>query len=538
MAFIKTEKKASGTYIRIVESYRDEKGKPRHRTLCSLGKAEDYSKKTLKKIGSIFYALSGEALPEEKPDSIQEHRRINYGFGQVYDKVMQHYGLDKLLTNIGKRHELSYDIYRYVLLMIIERLNDPSSKLGNYNHQDTYLGFEEMQLHHFYRTLNYLSENQTIIQEQIYRSGQHLFNQKLDVVFYDVTTFYFDSDKEDGFRMKGYSKDGKIGKTVIVFGLLIDKDKNPVGYNIYKGGFYEGHTFADAVRKLKDQYEIEKVITVADRGMMNAGNIETVEEESGYEYIIGERLRNLPKSIQEKILSRDAYRKMQIEDKANGNTILIEYLELEYEGRRIITTYSEKRAGKDRNEREERIKKGLSLMNQKGIIERKARRNFLKKAGASNEYMIDEALIERDKQYDGLACIATNSRKLGIEEILDAYKQLYKIEQTFRTFKSYLETRPMFHWTEARIRGHLCLCYIAFTALNYLGNRLRRKGLNISEAKIRTILSKMELSLIDFNDTEYYLRSSQSEDTAKIAKILELKKPPDFFKTSDVNQYI
>ena len=522
----------------MVESYRDENGKPRHRTLCSLGKAEDYSKKTLRRIGQIFLELAGEKSGADMLNSIKEIKRLNYGFPLVYDKVMQHYGLDKLLENIGKRHDLSYDLYRHVLLMLIERLNDPSSKLCNYNHQEEYLGFSGMQLQHFYRSLNYLNDNHEIIQEQIYRSGRHLFNQKLDLVFYDVTTFYFDSEKEDGFRMKGFGKDGKIGKTLIVFGMLIDKDKNPVGYNIYQGGFYEGHTFKDAVDKLKKKYEIEKIITVADRGMMSQGNVSIVEDEAEYEYIIGERLRNLPKKIQDKILNRKAYKKLDITDETSGEIIEIEYLELQYKGKRLITTYSRKRAKKDRHEREERIKKGRQMLEHQSVIEKKARRNFLKQEEKSKKYVVDEAKILRDEQFDGLACIATNNVELGTEEILSAYKQLYKIEHTFRTFKSYLETRPMFHWTEERIKGHLCLCYIAFTLLNYLSNKLRNNNLNLSENKIREALSKMQLSQIELDGKDFYLRSSISENSQKLLSLLNLKKPPDFTKISDISNYI
>jgi len=124
--------------------------------------------------------------------------------------------------------------------MLVERLYEPSSKLSNYKHQHEYLGLKNIELHNLYRALDYLSENHSMVQQLIYNKGRNLFNQELDVVFYDVTTFYFHSDKDDGFRKNGFDKDNKIGKTSIVFGMLIDKDKNPIGYRIYKGGQYEG----------------------------------------------------------------------------------------------------------------------------------------------------------------------------------------------------------------------------------------------------------------------------------------------------------
>jgi transposase len=226
--------------------------------------------------------------------------------------------------------------------MIVERMNDPASKLSNYNHQNEYIGLDKIELHNLYRSLDYLHENRNKIQELIYSKRMNLFNQSLDVVFYDVTTFYFESEHEDGFRQKGFSKDGKIGNTVIVFGMLIDKDKNPIGYRIYKGGQYEGHTFRDAVRKLKEEYLLDRVITVADRGMMSRENINFINsEEIGYEFIIGERLKNLSHQLQDRILDRSKYSKIKIKDEDSSDDIEIEYYTIEQDSKRIITTYSQ-----------------------------------------------------------------------------------------------------------------------------------------------------------------------------------------------------
>ena len=176
-------------------------------------------------------------------------------------------------------------------------------------------------------------------------------------------------------------------------------------------------------------------------------------------------------------------------------------------------------------------------MNAPSTIEKKARRNYLKRTD-TGAYEPDTVKIEADARYDGLACIATNNNEMAVEEVLSAYKQLYKIEQTFRTFKSYLETRPMFHWTKKRIEGHLCLCYIAFTLLNYLGNKLKRKGIKLSENKIRTTLSKMQLSLLDNDGQEIFLRSNLNEDMKKILRVLKLKRIPDAIKADALSDYI
>ena len=142
-----------------------------------------------------------------------------------------------------------------------------------------------------------------IIQQQIFTTGRNLFNQKLDVVFYDVTTFYFESEveKEGELRQMGFGKDGKIGNTQILFCMMIDRDKNPIGYRIFKGDTYEGHTFEKALEDLTKQYQIDKIIVVADRGMLSKNNLQ-ITTDKGYEFIIGERLKTLPKAIQNPLL--------------------------------------------------------------------------------------------------------------------------------------------------------------------------------------------------------------------------------------------
>jgi len=541
MSYIKTDKRKSGTYLRIVESKRNSNGKVQKTTLHNLGNVANYSSASLKKMGKVLYELGGGRIPEEYTPRISEIARYNYGFIQVYDHVIKEYELDKYLSRLSLRYHIEFDLYQTILLMIAERLNDPSSKLSNYNHQNEYLGLDKIELHNLYRSLDYLYENQDKIQQLIYTKGRNLFNQQLDVVFYDVTTFYFDSEKEDGYRRKGYSKDGKIGKTVIVFGLLIDKHKNPIGYRIYKGGQYEGHTFADAVRKLKEEYSIDRVITVADRGMMSRENISLLNSESiGYEYIIGERLKNLSHSLQDKILDRSKYSKLKIREEEGKETeeeIELEYFVMKHEGKKIITTYSSKRASKDRYEREEKIKKAKQYLEDPSKVERKAASHYLKKKNKS-EYEIDEEKIKKSERYDGFISISTNAEDMSETDILDAYKQLYKIEHTFRTFKSYLETRPMFHWTEKRIEGHLCLCYISFTLLNYLQQQLQKRLTPMSENKIRNTLSQLQLSLINLDGKEYYLRSNTGEGGKMIFKALKIKELPNLIPKHELTNYI
>jgi len=176
---------------------------------------------------------------------------------------------------------------------------EPCSKRQNYFHKEEYLGFDsKIELQYLYRTLDLLADNENKIKEHLFTQRQNLFTQQLDVVFYDVTTLYFDSQKEEegNIRQKGYSKDGKAHKTQVVLGLLVDKLRNPITYEIYQGNTYEGKTMFDAIDNLKNQYPIDRCIMVADSAMIDKSNREELTSKN-IEYIIGDRIKNLPEKI-------------------------------------------------------------------------------------------------------------------------------------------------------------------------------------------------------------------------------------------------
>lgn len=541
MAFLRKEKQKSGTYISICENYRDAKGKVMQKRLYKLGKAEAYDPEALQRIGSQLYLLGKGDLKDLFKETTQELGRYNYGFPIVCKSLMRLYRLDIIFNRIVKKHKLSFDIFQVVQLMLCDRLNDPMSKLAIYDFQDEYLGLSKVELHHIYRTLDKLCDYKDLIQGQIYQRNINLFNYELDLVFYDVTTFYFDSqvENEGELRQMGFGKDGKIGKTQVVFGMLIDRNKNPIAYRVYNGSQYEGHTLVDAIKKLKEEYNIKKVILVADRGMMNNDNIALFDPGSiaaDYHYIVGERLKNLTEKAKDYLTNLSNYETTKVTNQ-QGDEISLQYCTYKYKDRVIIGSYSEVRARKDRYEREKKIEKGKQLLKKPDELKKKAARHFLKNVG-KEKYELDNEKIENTARFDGFLAIATNQKDLSSSEALDKYKDLYQIEQSFRTFKSYLETRPMFHWTDKRIEGHLCMCYMAFCLLNYLQQKLKSKEINNSENNIRKMLVKMQVSLIMQNETKFYLRSSMDEQTTRMLSALQLKPMPDLMSNSLINRYL
>jgi transposase len=518
--------------------------------LHNLGNADNYSPEALERIGRQLIELVKGPLPELEP--IKELSRHNYGYPLVIGSLLKIYGLDTLLARLKRKHKLSFSLLPPLLLMLSDRFNDPLSKLGSYNLQNEYVGSAAIPLQHLYRTLDYMAENNQLIQTHIYNKHCSLFNYELDVVFYDVTTFYFDSDvvKEGAYRQKGYGKDGKIGKTQVLFSLLIDKNKIPIGFELYKGSQYEGHTFKDAVTKLKSKYNIKRIIVVADSGMLNNDNLDlfdTEQQADGYEYIVGDRLKNLPDSVTDYLCNLKNYTTIRIKEEqqlkekdsnqsedANDESIFLKYATYIYNGRTIICTWSAKRAAKDKAERDEKITRAQLLLKKPANLEKKSRKYYIK-SDKEKIYKLDTEKIKRDERFDGFKAICTNATDITAQVAIEKYKDLYKIEQSFRTFKSYLETRPMFHWTDTRIEGHLVVCYIAFCLLTYLQSCL---GPGYSENDIRRALSKMELSKIQRDQDTSWLRSARTPEEEVIMKSLKIKQLPNVISEIAISNYI
>ncbi|HIP36071.1 MAG TPA: IS1634 family transposase [Crocinitomix sp.] len=535
MAFIRVEKKQSGTYLRIVQSYK-ENGKPKHKTLHSLGKVEDYPPNQLEAIAKKLLALSGINMKPIVADSFHEVGRYNYGYALVVKKLFDVFKIGTFIKRVNVKRRIKFNWGQALHLMVAERLNDPVSKLQNSLNQEELIGISEktIPLHHLYRALDVLAQEQEFLKEFLFEQQQNLFTQNLDVVFYDVTTLYFESQIEepDCLRQKGYSKDGKAHKTQVVLGLLVDKLRNPISYQIYKGNTYEGGTMPEALKRLKDKYRIDQVIVVADSAMIDQSNQEFIAKMDGVSYIIGDSIKVLPKKIKTILLDREVHKSLDGIKKENFS-----YHETTYKGRRIICTYSAKRARKSKIEREKLINKAQTWINQPSKYSQTKKRGAGKYIVTDKEgdILLNTAKINKDAMYDGFKAIATTT-DIPVSQILEKYRDLWQVERAFRTLKSQLEIRPMFHWTDKRIEGHVAMCFLSFLFLNYLRNLTK-----LSEKEIVKTLDLMQLSAIKHNDDSkelMYMRSKSTDNQDIITKKLKIVVPKEISTQSAIYQCI
>jgi transposase len=538
MAFLRIDKKHGESYLRICKTERIGT-QVKQTTLQSLGALSSWTPAQLQALGKQFQELGGETPADLETKPCSETGRYNYGFPLIISHLCAIYDLDTLFRRLTNTHKLTFSLRDAVVLMLCNRWHCPASKLRVYDRQDQYIGLPKMEQQWLYRSLDKLAASATAIQTHLFKQNRQFFKHPIDVVFYDVTTFYFDSDQEeDGtLRQKGFGKDGKIGKTQILLGLLLDKARNPIGYELYPGDKYEGHTLTDGIAQLRRRYNVDKVVVVADSGMLNQNNLEAVTTE-GHDFIVGERLKNLPKAVQTPLLELAKYETLQM-DNPNDPTkpIAIRYRTVKHKNRTILCTYSETRARKDCYAREEKLAKAQKMLKNPANIGKKAKTFFLKSQTIATDtgeqttqntqivYILDQERIDRAALFDGFKAITTNAQDLTPKALLQHYKQLYQIEQTFRTFKSFLQTRPMFHWTDERIRGHFALCFISFSLLNYLQQTLKQHQLPYSEQYVRDLFDQMQISKLLQNEQTYYLPSAVNENATKVLQCLGLKAP-------------
>jgi len=375
--------------------------------------------------------------------------------------------LGRIFDEIGF-NKINDELFRSLVLY---RLVYPKSKLKTTEYLYRYEQ-KEWSEDAIYRYMDKLHSTQKELVQQIsYEHSLKVLGGQINVVFYDVTTLYFEIDNEDELRKTGFSKEGKHQNPQIILGLLVSKNGYPLAYDIYQGNKFEGHTLLPVLDAFKSKYKIEKLTIIADSGLLSQSNIIELQTKN-YEFILGARIKNQKSSVQQKILS------LQLK---NGESKLLEVDDL-----RLIISYSDDRAKKDKYNREKGLRKLEKQVRTgrlaKSSINNRGYNKYLKLEGELN-VAIDMEKFNQDAQWDGLKGYITNSL-LTKEEILENYHHLWKIEKAFRVAKSDLKIRPIFHRLQRRIEAHICLTFTAYKVYKELERQLKENNIPYSATKV------------------------------------------------------
>jgi len=531
--YIKTTKSKKFTYVQLIQGYREGK-KVKHKVLVNLGRLDQLKKDP--SWGGIIDRLSElmDLNNMVNMDKCRSTQIANWGY-LAYKKLWCKFKLDQFLLSLQKGSKATFDLNNACFLMAVQHLLEPSSKLGTYNKQKKYLQYQEVELNHLYRSLDVLCQAKERIEQHVFGINCSLFNIKIDVVFYDVTTFHFESVRSDGLKNFGYSKNCKFNEVQVVLGMFVDCEGRPIGYELFSGNTFDSKTLDQALEAIEKRFGIRNVVIVADRGINSKINLKHIVDK-GYGYIVSSRIKNMGEKIQREIFDSNGYAKLQ-NGENNISYKILDYVNSCKDGEnkfelpeKLIITYSDKRARKDRADRQRLLDKANHLLANKALIKSSNKRGgkkYLKEQGEKVDWILDDKAVTKDEKFDGYYGIQTSDVNLSVEKVLDAYHTLWKIEESFRIMKSTLEVRPIFHWTEDRIRGHFVVCFLAFLLERTMEVELCSAGIIASTQDIRAALNAMQFTETECKGKKYLLNAPVPELGLKILELLKLKLPPN-----------
>lgn len=404
-------------------------------------------------IEKAFSALDNASIRTVGPEII---------FGRIFDYI-----------GFGAIEE---ELFRH---LIIARLAFPLSKLKTIDYLYRYQGVS-LDIDAVYRFLDKLnSKLKPQVEKIAFNHTLKVLKNKINVVFYDMTTLYFEASDEDDLRKTGFSKDGKHQCPQIYIGLLVGLGGYAIGYDIYEGNIYEGHTLIPFIEKISMKFKLDKPIVVADAGLLSNDNIKALEA-NNYEYILGARIKNEPEKIKKEILEAEF---------VDGATKSIKRAE----NKRLIVNYSSTRAAKDAYNR----KRGLTRLETKvksgrltkSSINNKGYNKYLKLSG-DVAVEIDYGKYNNDQIWDGLKGYVTNTTLMDAE-VMENYKNLWHIEKAFRMSKTDLRIRPIYHRLRSRIEAHICVSFTAYCVLKELERVLYEEKSTLSLKKAAELTHNM-----------------------------------------------
>jgi len=375
--------------------------------------------------------------------------------------------LGKIYSKIGFPEEGCPNYFRHLVLC---RLVYPGSKLKTVEYFRWHLNID-ISVYTIYRFLDELNSKLKPKIEQIsFEYTKKILKGNIGVVFYDMTTLYFEASEEDDYRIPGFNKDGKHQQPQIMIGLLVSNYGYPIGYQIFEGNTSETKTLIPVLEGFQTKFNIGKPIIVADAALLSEKNIHALQN-NGYEYILGARLKNESDEIKTKILQL----KVQ-EDNPK---------ELKNKYGRLVISFSSKRAYNDRKNREKGLKRLEKKVKtgklNKTHINNRGYNKYLKLSGDVN-ISIDYKKYEADCIWDGLKGYETNTH-LSRKDVIGNYYQLWQVEKAFRISKTDLRIRPIYHRLRERVESHICVCFAAYSVYKELERLLRKNKIELSPEK-------------------------------------------------------
>jgi hypothetical protein len=508
-------------YLHIVEN-RWEKGRTRQHVIGSLGRLEDLQTQgDLERVIRQLVELcpSVQLVRARAEGTLQVIADKLWGPALVFERLWEELGLKELLTRTARRRRFSFDFERMVFAQVLQRFLEPGSDLKGSKWVRTVQaeGFEALRLPHFYRSLGPLWDRKKTIEAALYRRGLDLYNQQLELVFFDTTSTYFEGTALRGWAKLGKSKDHRPDHLQLVIGVVLRQDGLPVCCEVWPGNTADMKTVLPILAGLKKRFRIRRVIFVCDRGMVSKDNLAALTA-ARYEYIVGVKMRGLVE-VRDEVLGRAGrYRVV-------GPRLQVK--EVRVDERRYVVCYNPEEADKDRRDREAilaMIERKLRSGGVKALLSNRGYKRFLKVVRQAA--VIDRKKVDRDARYDGKFVLRTTTQ-LPAAEVAAAYKQLTAIERLWREMKDVLRMRPNYHWQKRNnVKGHIFTVYLALYLSAHLRRKLRDAGVKAQWDDVIRDLSSLRAVTVELGGQRYLMRSPLEGCAGKVLAAVGVKPPP------------
>jgi transposase len=526
--FFRTKTSGPRTYLQVVEN-RWEGGRTRQRVVATLGRLDQ-----LQESGQLDALLASGARLARSVLVLSEHAQgrlptisiRHIGPALVFQRLWQLTGCQQVIQHLLKGRRFEFSIERAIFLTVLHRLFDPGSDRAADKWKDDYEieGCEDLQLHHLYRAMGWLGDelsreeqadktpfaprcNKDLIEEALFARRRDLFTQ-LQLVFFDTTSIYFEGEGGETIGQRGHSKDHRPDLKQMIVGAVLDGQGRPICCELWPGNTTDVTTLIPVVDRLRSRFGVTKVCIVADRGMISKETIEELEkEERGWQYILGARMRS-QNEVKDEVLARAGrYRVVHPERQTSEDPAPLKVREVQVEGRRYVVCLNEDEARKDAADREaivaslqEKLRSG-----EKSLVGNKGYRRYLSSTGPDH-FQIDEAKIKEEARYDGKWVLRTKA-DLDAAEVALQYKQLWMVEAWFRSSKSLLQTRPIYHKCDETIRGHVFCSFLALVLRQELEVRLAKENHKFEWADVIQDLDRLQMVEVEQDGKRFLLRS-------------------------------
>lgn len=508
-------------YLQIVETRR-EGGRVRQHLIANFGRLDEFvGSGDLDRVvaGLAKHSTTLQLVERYRGGALQAESDKVWGPVLVFQRLWEELDLPALLTQLVRRRRLGFDFERVVFALVLQRLLAPGSDRAGakWIHTVQADGFGELRLPHFYRALRELWRHKGRIEQALYQKGLDLFNQPVDLVFFDTTSLYFEGRGPSGLAQLGKSKDHRPDHPQVVLGVLMRRDGLPIACEVWPGNTADVTRLNVIADLLRERFAIGRVVVVCDRGMVAKKTLAALEA-AGIDYIVGMKMRGFLE-VRAEVLRR-AGRYHVVRDNLHVKEVRVD-------DRRYVVCFNPEEAAKDRQDRDAliaAIERKLARGGIKQLIPNRGYRRYLRvRAG---RFEVDARRVREEARYDGKYVLRTTTA-LPADEVALAYKNLLWIERLFRELKSLLETRPIYHhWVKDNVKGHIFGCFLALYLVVVLRKKIEQLGQRVEWDDLIRDLSQLRAIALRLDDHRYLLRPDLTGVAHVAFKAVGLRPPP------------